>query len=74
MSLEHSPARQQRRAKRQPVARVALTVSEWCQATDISRPTAYRMMQDGTLKYVQIRGMRRIPVEEQRRLGLTSSV
>jgi excisionase family DNA binding protein len=71
MSLEHDANRQRARGSK-PMARTALTVSEWCESTGISRPTAYRMMKDGELRFVQIRLTRRIPVEESIRLGFTS--
>jgi excisionase family DNA binding protein len=72
MPLENNPVRQRPRGSK-PMSRVALTVSEWCESTGISRPTAYRMMADGTLRFVQIRGTRRIPADESVRLGFVSS-
>ena len=55
------------------MARVAYTVSEWAEATRLSKATTYRMMADGRLRYVQIGRTRRIPAEEQRRLGLSTA-
>jgi excisionase family DNA binding protein len=71
MSLEHSPARQRKRAPQPPVPAVAVTVNEFSAATRLSKPTVYRMMQVGKLRYAQIGGTRRIPVTEYTRLGLT---
>jgi excisionase family DNA binding protein len=74
MSLEHSPARQRRGASPQSrVGRVCLTVSEWSESTGLSKATTYRMMQDGRLRYVQFGRTRRIPTEEQSRLGLITA-
>jgi excisionase family DNA binding protein len=46
------------------------TITEFCAKMKCSRPTVYRMMKDGELKYIQIRGERRIPHSEYGRLGL----
>ena len=73
MSLEHSPARQRRRGARQRIGRVCLTVSEWSESTGLSKATTYRMMQDGRLRFVQFGRTRRIPTEEQARLGLVTT-
>ena len=72
MSLEHSPTRQRRRgAGRVPIPRVAYTIDEFAKATNISRPTIYRMMKDGQLRFVQLsERFRRIPASEFARLGL----
>jgi excisionase family DNA binding protein len=75
MSLEHSPQRQKKRARRMRATdltdRVCVSVSEWCASTGISKPTAYRMMLDGRLRYVQIgERTRKIPTAEYSRLGL----
>jgi excisionase family DNA binding protein len=69
MSLEHAPARQWRT----PLRRIAYTVGEWSEITGLSRPTIYRMMSDGRLRFVQFGRTRRIPAEEQIRLGLVSA-
>ena len=74
MSIEHSPIRQKRRGPRarEPIARICVSVNEFCQATGISRPTAYRMMNTGKLHFVQVRPrMRKIPTREFTRLGLS---
>jgi predicted DNA-binding transcriptional regulator AlpA len=66
-----------RRRKRQPrqrqaVDRVCVSVTEFSQATGISRPVLYRMMDDGRLRYTQLTSdMRRIPTSEYLRLGLS---
>jgi len=49
--------------------RLAYSVAEWSQMTGLSRPTIYRMMAAGELRYSQIRGIRRIPATEAERLG-----
>jgi excisionase family DNA binding protein len=69
MSLEHSPERQ----RRKPVSRLAYSVNEWCELVNISRASAYRMMADGRLRYVEIAGVRRIPAKENVRLGLEAA-
>jgi excisionase family DNA binding protein len=48
------------------------TITEFCAKMKCSRPTVYRMMRDGELKYIQIRGERRIPHSEYVRLGAVS--
>jgi excisionase family DNA binding protein len=52
-------------------ARLAYSVREFVLFSGVSRATTYRMMEDGQLAFVQIRGTRRIPVSELARLGLT---
>jgi excisionase family DNA binding protein len=53
------------------IERVCVSVSEWCDSTNISRPTAYRMMADGRLRYVRLgERTRKIPTSEYVRLGL----
>jgi excisionase family DNA binding protein len=74
MSIEHSPIRQKRRGPRarEPIARICVSVGEFCQATGISRPTVYRMMNSGKLHFVQVGPrMRKIPTTEFNRLGLS---
>jgi excisionase family DNA binding protein len=73
MSLEHSPTRQRRRRARRSIPRVALTVTEWTEATGLSVATTYRLMAAGKLRFTQFGRTRRIPVEEQVRLGLISA-
>ena len=55
MSLEHSPARRRRRAPQPPVPAVAVTVTEFSVATRLSKPTIYRMMQTGKLRFAHLR-------------------
>jgi excisionase family DNA binding protein len=69
-NINEKPKRQRRRRERLPVERIAYTVAEWAQATRQSKPTIYRQMQRGQLRYVQFGRVRRIPVSEQDRLGL----
>jgi excisionase family DNA binding protein len=74
MSNERSPTKQRRRRGLSPVPvpRVAYTIDEFAEATNISRPTIYRMMQNGQLRFVQLNErFRRIPASEFTRLGLT---
>jgi excisionase family DNA binding protein len=74
MSIEHSPIRQKRRGPRarEPIARICVSIPEFCQATGISRPTVYRMMNTGKLRFVQVGPrMRKIPTTEFNRLGLS---
>jgi excisionase family DNA binding protein len=75
VSIEHGPARQRRRVRKaaEPLARIAFTVNEWCGITGLSRPTVYRQMQSGALRYVQFGRTRRIPAEEQQRLGFVTA-
>lgn len=69
MSLEHSPVRQRRHRGREPIPRIALSINEFSVATGISRPTLYRMMRSGQLRYVQLgERFRRIPATEIMRL------
>jgi excisionase family DNA binding protein len=72
LSIEHNPARHRRRRSARRIERVCLTVSEWSESTGLSRPTIYRMMKNGELRYVQFGRTRRIPIEEQSRLGLVT--
>jgi excisionase family DNA binding protein len=46
------------------------TLTEFCAKMKCSRATAYRMMDEGKLKYIQLRNERRIPHSEYGRLGL----
>ena len=70
MSLEHSPAKQRRRARTPPtLPRIGYSVGEWVQMTGFSRPTVYRQMQKGTLRYIEVDGIRRIPASEKARQG-----
>jgi excisionase family DNA binding protein len=80
MSLEHSPARQKRKkAPRQPhkpLPPAAYSIADVIDLTKLSRPTLYRMMADGRLRYVQVTSaLRRIPAAEVTRLvGCTSEI
>jgi excisionase family DNA binding protein len=50
---------------------MCVSIAEFCQATGISRPTVYRMMNTGKLRFVQVGPrMRKIPTTEFTRLGL----
>jgi hypothetical protein len=46
------------------------TVAEYTRRVKTSKATAYRQMADGSLRYVMIRGQRRIPHSEYVRMGL----
>jgi excisionase family DNA binding protein len=48
------------------------TLTEFCHKMKCSRATAYRMMDEGKLKYIQLRNERRIPHSEYVRLGVVS--
>jgi excisionase family DNA binding protein len=50
-------------ATRRPVERRGYSVAEWCEAFGRSRSTAYKLMEDGTLRYADVGGRRFIPVE-----------
>lgn len=53
--------------------RACVSVTEWCGSTGISKPTAYRMMADGRLKFVRMgERIRKIPTTEYERLGLVA--
>jgi excisionase family DNA binding protein len=62
-----------RKRKPKPLPRLAFTVAEWAQMTGLGRATVYRQMQAGKLRFVQFGGARRIPADEQRRLGLLTA-
>jgi predicted site-specific integrase-resolvase len=57
---------------RRPVERRGYNVSEWCEAFGRSRATAYKLMNDGRLKYADIGGRRFIPNEAAEELLATS--
>jgi hypothetical protein len=73
MSLEHAPQRQRKRGRpRRPLPKkTADKVSAFCARTGKSRSTAFRMMERGLLRYVQVApgGPREIPFSEYDRLG-----
>jgi hypothetical protein len=48
---------------------LAHRIGEFVERARTSRPTAYRMMRDGTLRYIVVRGRRLIPTSEYVRLG-----
>jgi hypothetical protein len=56
----------------QPVAPLGDTISEYTRKVKTSRATAYRQMADGSLRYVMVRGQRRIPQTEYVRHGWVS--
>jgi excisionase family DNA binding protein len=66
--------RKRRKRPRKPPSREALlhSIGQFCARANISKPTAYRMMKDGQLRYAQLRGKRMIPTEEYVRLGIIS--
>jgi excisionase family DNA binding protein len=72
MSLDvNEPKRKPRRRRRvrPAVERMSYSPLEWATAHGLSRPTVYRMMADGRLRYVQMgERMRRIPASEETRL------
>jgi excisionase family DNA binding protein len=49
-----------------PIERAAYTLKEWCARWEVSRSTAYNLMQEGNLKSVQIGSRRLITVEQDR--------
>jgi excisionase family DNA binding protein len=72
VSLEPSPVRQRR--ARSSIERVCHSVNEFAEATGLSRPTIYRMMASGEIKFVQLGPrMRKIPTTEYARLGFSST-
>lgn len=75
MSQQNSSQQKRpRRRQRPPMARVCVSIDEWIEATGFSRPTTYRWMSDGRLRFVQFgTRMRKIPTSEFERLGLTAS-
>ena len=61
--------RRGRKAKvRDPLPRAAYSVDEFSEAIRLSKPTIYRMMADGNLRFVQFGKVRRIPASELARL------
>ena len=71
---ERERRRQQRLVALQQVKRQGYNVAEWCVAFGRSRATAYKMMAEGTLRYVEFGGRRFIPNEAAEELlrGATS--
>jgi excisionase family DNA binding protein len=70
---KHSPSGKRKRGKqsqRSTLTRLGDSVQDFIDRTGISRPTVYRMMADGRLKFIQVTDdMRRIPTSEYVRLG-----
>jgi excisionase family DNA binding protein len=64
--------RRLRQQRREALPRSAYTVSEWASITATSKALVYRQMQAGELRFVQLRGTRRVPASELTRLGLSS--
>ena len=59
--------------KQRTIQPVCVSVDEWVRATGFSRPTTYRWMADGRLRYVQFGDrMRKIPTSEFERLELVT--
>jgi excisionase family DNA binding protein len=58
--------------QRRPLAAEALahTINEFAARARVSRVTLYRMMNDGQLRFIRLRGRRLIPCSEYTRLGL----
>jgi excisionase family DNA binding protein len=48
---------------------LAHTINEFAARANVSRVTLYRMMKDGELRFLRLRGRRLIPVSEYSRLG-----
>jgi excisionase family DNA binding protein len=65
-----SKSKKQKRTRRPqlPLARLAYSITEWSELTNTSKPTIYRQMNAGELRFVQVRGVRRIPAAESVRL------
>lgn len=56
-----------------PQDRLGDHVSEFVQKTGVSRPTTYRMMADGRLRFIQVTpDLRIIPTSEYKRLGFVT--
>jgi excisionase family DNA binding protein len=62
-----------RQQRREALPRVAFTVSEWATITSMSKATVYRQMLAGELRFVQLRGTRRVPASELTRLGFSGA-
>lgn len=74
-----SPKRKGKLGKRKSRAKVPVSplgdrVEVFVQKTGISKPTTYRLMATGKLRYAQVtERIRLIPITEYDRLGLTNS-
>jgi excisionase family DNA binding protein len=49
---------------------LAHSINEFAARARVSRVTLYRMMNDGQLRFIRLRGRRLIPCSEYARLGL----
>jgi excisionase family DNA binding protein len=67
--LPASKRKKQRKLKPAAPEALAHSINEFADRARVSRPTLYRMMADGELHYVRLRGRRLIPVSEYSRLG-----
>jgi excisionase family DNA binding protein len=73
---KHSSTGKRRRVRRSKptLTRLGDSVQDFVTRTGISRPTAYRMMADGRLRFIQVTDdLRRIPTSEYVRLGFISA-
>lgn len=75
---KHSSTGKRRRVRRSKptptITRLGDSVQDFVTRTGISRPTAYRMMADGRLQFIQVTDdLRRIPTSEYARLGFISA-
>ena len=74
MNKHFSTGKRRRGRRSKPtLTRLGDSVQDFIDRTGISRPTAYRMMADGRLKFIQVTDdMRRIPTSEYVRLGFVT--
>jgi excisionase family DNA binding protein len=69
-SLSESAQRRGVRQRAAPAAEaLAHSINEFAIRARVSRVTLYRMMNDGELRFIRLRGRRLIPVSEYTRLG-----
>jgi hypothetical protein len=70
---KHSPSGKRKRgqhSQRHAPTRLGDSIQDFIDRTGISRSTAYRMMANGRLKFIQVTDdLRRIPTSEYVRLG-----
>jgi hypothetical protein len=76
---ERERKRKRRRKREQkprtPPPRLTDSVRDFCARTGVSVQTAYKLMADGRLRYVQVTDdLRRIPTTEYVRLGFVADV
>jgi excisionase family DNA binding protein len=70
MSSDNSQRQKRGPRKQRTINPICVSINEWCEATGFSRPTTYRWMAVGRLRYVQFgTRMRKIPTTEYVRLG-----